>query len=343
VGRPPAAGESERFAIRRCRPGTCLRAAAPPSGGAATYRRGMAPGSSPWRQAAARLWARLSPEDVQIRAAGVAFYAFLALLPGMLAVVMLYGTLADPADVREQLALLRPLFPPDAAEFLSGQLMEMAQQSRATLGLSGVGSLCFGVWGASKGIRALLHTLGTGAPGVDTRGRVGRGVRALALAAGAVAAVVLAVAAMIVVPSLLRHLGRAGNEAAAVIRLLRWPALALVVFAWLALLYRTRPNQGSRPWRWNLVGAAVATAVWLLASVIFSSFVGRFGGKDLLYGSLAAAVVLLTWLLLAAYTVILGAEVADTAGWLATRDATTATPVDADGPGARPPHAGGTR
>jgi membrane protein len=49
-----------------------------------------------WRQAAVRVWRRISPEDVQIRAAGVAFYAFLALLPGMLAVVMLFGSLADP-------------------------------------------------------------------------------------------------------------------------------------------------------------------------------------------------------------------------------------------------------
>jgi membrane protein len=338
VGRPPGAGESEVFAIplsanhRFARPAPGVRAAA-------TYASGMDASSSPWRQAAARLWTRISPEDVQIRAAGVAFYAFLALLPGMLAVVMLYGTLADPAHVRDQLALLAPLFPPDAAEFLGGQLVEMAQRSKASLSLSAAASLCFGIWGASKGIRALLHTLGTGTPGVDTRGRVGRGVRALALAAGAVSVVVLAVAVMIVFPSLLRHLGRE-SAAAALIRLGRWPLLALAVFAWLALLYRTRPHQGDRPWRWNLLGAAVATAVWLLASVVFSSFVARFGGKDLLYGSLAAAVMLLTWLLLAAYAAILGAEVADTARWMAT---TTKTARPADAPGARRPHAGGTR
>jgi membrane protein len=59
-----------------------------------------------------RVWRRIIPEDVQIRAAGVAFYAFLALLPGMLAVVMLFGSLADPGHLREQLAMLEPLFPP---------------------------------------------------------------------------------------------------------------------------------------------------------------------------------------------------------------------------------------
>jgi membrane protein len=278
----------------------------------------MAAGASSWRQGAARVWERISPERVQIQAAGVAFYAFLALLPGMLAVVMLYGTLADPADVRDQLALLRPLFPPEAAEFLSGQLAEMANRSKASLGIGAATNLCFGIWGASKGIRALLHTLGTAAPGVDVRGRVGRGLRALGLAAGAIIAVALAVAAMIVFPSLLRYLGRGGAEGS-VLRLLRWPVLAAAVFAWLALLYRTRPAQGPQRWRWNLLGAAVATGVWLLASVLFSTFVGRFGGKDLLYGSLASAVLLLTWLLLASYAVILGAEVADAASTQAKR------------------------
>jgi len=275
------------------------------------------PAPSRWRQAVARVWRRISPEDVQIRAAGVAFYAFLALLPGMLAVVMLFGSLADPKHVREQLEVLAPLFPPEVAEFLGGQLVEMADRSKASLRISAAASLCFGIWGASKGIRALLHTLGTGAPGGDPRGRVGRGVRALALAASAVAVVALAVAAMIVVPALLAALGRAG-AGTFLLRMLRWPVLAMAVFTWMVLLYRSRPAEGHTPWRWTLLGAAVATGLWLLGSIAFSTFVAEFRGEDLLYGSLAAAVLLLTWFLLASYAVLLGAEVADAARWAAS-------------------------
>jgi membrane protein len=276
-----------------------------------------------WRQATVRVWQRISPEDVQIRAAGVAFYAFLALLPGMLAVVMLFGSLADPDHVKQQLAMLAPLFPPDVAEFLGGQLVDMTYRSNTSLRISAAASACFGIWGASKGIRALLHTLGTRAPGGDPRGRVGRGVRALALAISAVVVVVLAVATMIVVPAVLAALGRAG-AATWMIRLLRWPVLALAVFSWLALLYRARPAQQQTPWRWTLLGAAVATGLWLLGSVAFSAFVARFRKEDILYGSLAAAVLLLTWFLLASYAVLLGAEVADAAR--ATAKTTTARP-----------------
>ena len=291
-------------------------------------------GWSRWRTAAIRVWQRISPEAVQIRAAGVAFYAFLALLPGMLAVVMLFGSLADPEHLQDQLLVLAPLFPPEVAEFLSAQLVDMAHRSEVSLRLSAAASAAFGIWGASKGIRALLLALGSGAPGGDPRGRVRRGLRALALAASAVVVVTLAVATMIVVPAVLAALGRA-SAASWMIRVLRWPVLALAVFSWLALLYRSRPAPGYTPWRWTLLGAAVATGLWLLGSVGFSTFVAQFRKEDILYGSLAAAVLLLTWFLLASYAVLLGAEVSD-----AARAAAEAKPSDE--PVVRPHPSAGT-
>ena len=170
---------------------------------------------------------------------------------------------------------LAPLFPPEVAEFLGGQLVEMADKSKSSLRISAAASLCFGIWGASKGIRALLHTLGSGAPGGDPRGRVGRGVRALALAASAVVVVTLAVATMIVVPAVLAALGRAGAASRGA------PGAALagagaggVRLAGAAL--PLSPRAGQTPWRWTLLGAAVATGLWLLGSVAFSTFVAQF-------------------------------------------------------------------
>jgi membrane protein len=266
-----------------------------------------------------RVWRGISPEDVQIRAAGVAFYGFLALLPGLLAVVMLYGIIADPDQIARQLRVLAPLFPKEVADFLADRLVEMVKQSDSALVRNAVVSLLLGVWGASKGIRALLHTLVAEAPGpkregIDVKGRFERKMTALILAAGGVTVVALAVAAMLALPSWLRFFGLPALGAT-LIQWLRWPVLAAVVLGWLTLLYHSRPLQRKKPWRWSALGAAVATAVWLLVSVAFSTLVGRFGGKDLLYGSFAAAVLLLTWLLFASYSVLLGSEVAAAAEW----------------------------
>jgi YihY family inner membrane protein len=60
-------------------------------------------------------------------------------------------------------------------------------------------------------------------------------------------------------------------------------------------------------WRWVSWGSAVATMVWIAASVLFSRFVSEFGNYDKSFGSLGAVIVLLTWLYLSAYVVLLGA------------------------------------
>ena len=41
--------------------------------------------------------------NASIVAAGVAFYAFLALVPALIAVVAIYGLVANPADVKDQI------------------------------------------------------------------------------------------------------------------------------------------------------------------------------------------------------------------------------------------------
>jgi membrane protein len=269
-----------------------------------------------------RVLRALTPEDVQIRAAGVAFYGFLALLPALLAVVMLYGIIAEPDEIAHHLKVLSPLFPPEVAQFLGSRIVEMVRQSQGGLVRNAVISLLVGVWGASKGIRALLHTLGTGGTrvvGADVKGRMRRKVLALALAAGGVFVAAFGVLAILAVPSLLQFFGMP-VLGARLINWMRWPTLAAAVLGWLTVLYHSRPLQRDKPWRFSVLGAAIATLAWLGVSVAFSTLVGRFGGKDILYGSLAAAVMLLTWFLLASYTVLLGAEVAAATEWAANAE-----------------------
>jgi membrane protein len=52
----------------------------------------------------------------------------------------------------------------------------------------------------------------------------------------------------------------------------------------------------------------VATGLWLAGSALFSWFASQFGSSDLIDGSLAVVITMLTWFLLSAYIVIIGAE-----------------------------------
>jgi membrane protein len=93
------------------------------------------------------------------------------------------------------------------------------------------------------------------------------------------------------------------------VRIARWPILALIVLLLLALVYRYGPCRRSAKWHWVSMGSVLATFVWLFASAGFSYYVANFANYDRIYGSLGAVVILLLWLYISFYIVLLGAEI----------------------------------
>ena len=67
-----------------------------------------------WVQIAKRGWAEAKADQVPLLAAGVAFYAFLALFPALVALVLIYGLVADPAQIASQIGQLTQALPEDA-------------------------------------------------------------------------------------------------------------------------------------------------------------------------------------------------------------------------------------
>jgi membrane protein len=74
------------------------------------------------------------------------------------------------------------------------------------------------------------------------------------------------------------------------------------------VLYRYGPAYHAPRWRFVSLGAAIATAVWMLASVGFSLYVSHVGAYNAVYGTLGAIVILLLWFYLGAWIVLVGAE-----------------------------------
>jgi membrane protein len=61
-------------------------------------------------------------------------------------------------------------------------------------------------------------------------------------------------------------------------------------------------------WRASLPGAALATLLWFVSTLLFGVYVTRFANYSRVYGSLGAAVALMFWLFLIALSVLIGAE-----------------------------------
>ena len=99
----------------------------------------------------------------------MAFYFFLALIPTFLAVVSVYGLVADPADIQSQLDKLIGALPRDAAAFVTAQLQAIVSSNNASLGLSLVVSVGIALFSASKGMQALVIALNVAYDEEETR------------------------------------------------------------------------------------------------------------------------------------------------------------------------------
>ncbi len=276
-----------------------------------------------WLQVVKRGWAEAKADQVPLLAAGVAFYAFLALFPAMVAVVIIYGFVADPATIATQVQSVTEAMPADARQLIIEQLNTLSGQRRA--GFGALIAVLLALWSASAGVANLMTAINTAYDEDETRSFVKKRGTALALTLGAIVFMVIMLALVAVVPAALDAIG-AGGPLLVLVQILRWVVIAVIITVALAVLYRVASDRNAPKIRWVSVGAGAATVLWLLASVGFSIYVSQFGNYAKTYGALAGIVVLLFWLWITAYAILLGAEINAESEQQTVADTTTGEP-----------------
>jgi membrane protein len=275
-----------------------------------------------WFAVLKRVKAEVKEDNVPLLAAGVAFYAMLAIFPAIIAVVTVYGMVADPAQVESQVSELAKSLPAGADELLTEQLTNVVNAGRQSLSIGLALSLLALLWSVSSGVQGLVKSLNVIYDERETRGFVKLRGLSLLLTLGAIVVAVIALALIAVFPPFVESLGlgQAGELAASIGR---WVFLAALVLIALAVVYRLAPDRANPRWRWVSWGAVVALVLWLLGSVGFSWYVDNFGKYNQTYGALAAVIILLLWLFLSAFAVLLGAELDAETERQTARDTTT--------------------
>jgi membrane protein len=260
-----------------------------------------------WKQALIYVKESTTRDHLSIVAPGVAFYMMFGLVPALVALISIYGLVADPADVQQQFEGLEGAMPEQAHGLLTEQLSNIAAQQGAA-GIGAILSILVALWAASRATLALMEGLNIT---YDTEERRGMMKRALVRFGLTLAAVVLAISAIgmiVVLPPVLNALP-VPEALSAVLSLLRWPLLLLLGIVGLSLLYRFGPDREQPEFQWLSWGGALAAILWVVASALFSLYVANFGSYDKTYGTFGAIIILLTWLLLSAYVILIGAEV----------------------------------
>ena len=261
-----------------------------------------------WTDVLKQLYARFSKDRVMAVAAGVTFYALLSIFPAIAAFVSLYGLLGDPGKIQGYLDTMKDLLPGGALDVISDQVKRITSKGGGALGLGLILGLATAIWSANAGVKAMFDALNIVYEAEEKRGFIALNLRSLIFTIGTMGFLLIALAAIIGIPLALSYIGF-GPILDWVVWLGRWPALLGAVILMLALLYRYGPCRDTGQWRWITPGSAIAALLWLIASAGFSWYAANFGSYNETYGTLGAAIGLMTWLWISINIVLLGGEI----------------------------------
>lgn len=255
-------------------------------------------------------WTHLSERNGTLLAAGVAFYAFLAIFPAMIAAVLSYGLIASPETVARQSQQITDALPSDAASIITGQMDSLTQSSGGSLGIGLLLSVALATYSASGGIGNLLKALTAMFDGGGDRGFVSAKLQAVKLTGGGVVFALLAITLVAAAPALFDLLDVPGFLRFG-LELARWVVLLGAIVLAITVLFRSadHTDEATDDGRRVKRGVLVAAGVWLVASLGFSLYVDNFGSYGETYGALAGVVALLLWLWVSVVALLLGASI----------------------------------
>lgn len=284
-------------------------------------RPGQIPGSG-WKDVLYRVKDEITDDRVMLVAAGSTFYMLLALVPGLTALVSVYGLFSDPATVQEHLSILQGVVPGGGMTILEEQLTRLTEQGSGTLSLTFIVSLAIALWSANAGVKSLFEAMNVAYDEVEKRSFVKLNLVSLGFTLAAIVMAILLLGLVIVMPNVLKFIGL-GSGVEWLIRIAGYVLLFLITSFGIAMLYRYGPSRERPRWRWVTYGSVIATVVWVVASLLFSWYAANFGSYNATYGSLGAIIGFITWIWISMIILIVGGEINSELEHQTARDSTT--------------------
>ena len=279
-----------------------------------------------WKEVALRTWNQSWLDNTGLVAAGVAFYGFLALVPLLGILVLGYGLFAQPDTVIEHVMAMLRILPPDVVELIGQLLMNAVQGSNGTSGLGILAALAIALYAGGNGAGAVMTALNIAYEEKEKRSLWRFYGIAFAITVVAVLIALVALASMAAVAELERIMPKSSEAALLLGKLGLYLAMALFAAGVAATLYRFGPSREDARWQWLTPGSIFTALVWLLLAISFSFYVTRLTDYNATYGSVAAIVMLLTWMYLSAYVFLFGAELNAELEHQTAKDSTTGRP-----------------
>ena len=244
-------------------------------------------------------------------AAAIAYYSFLAIPSLLLVAVGVFSLFASPDAIATITEKLAGIVPREVLTLVDDSLTRVVKNSASSgIAMAAVG-IVLAVWSLTGAMQTLMWALNSAYERQETRGFLKRRLTALVMVILMLFAFVLAFGLLVLGPHLSGWIGNAVGIEAAIDWLwwtAQWPVLILGLLVAFATILYLGPNVDHPRWQFLSFGTAFAVVVWLLGSGAFAVFVSQFGSYNKAWGSLAAVIVMLTWLWLSALALLFGAE-----------------------------------
>lgn len=239
-----------------------------------------------------------------LMAAGIAFFGMFSIFPALGALIAIFGLVADPVVVEQQMSLLDDIMPPGADALITDQVHRLVTAQTGTLGWTTGISLLLALWSARAGTASLVQGLNA-IHEIPNRGGLLHALVSVTLTLSLIAVGLMALFAVIVLPIVIAF-APVAYSTAWLLEGVRWIVALTALLMALGLLYRFGPNGRTRM-AWVTPGAVLVIILWVATSALFSAYLARFDSYNQIYGSIGAVIALMMWLYISAFLVLLGA------------------------------------
>ena len=242
--------------------------------------------------------------------ASLAYYAFLAIPAALLVTLGLFTVLAGPDTVDSLMNRLDGIVPPEAITLLEESLNRTLENQGGGIVMVALGAI-LALWTSTGAMSGLIRGLNRVYGAEESRGFVKQRLAALLMLACVSLAFALVVCLLVLGPVISSWLGGVlGLEEVFgwIWWTVQWPVLLLGLLLAIGGILYIGPNVRQPRFRLVTPGSVLAVVMWLVASGLFALYVGLFGSYNKTWGSLAAVIIMLTWLWLSSLAILLGGE-----------------------------------
>lgn len=260
-----------------------------------------------WWNILRRTFTKSGKDNVNLLAAGVAFYTFLAFVPFLASIVLLYGLAANPEMVAGHILLVITNLPDEVGSIIADQLRNITSAATSETSFGLLFAIGLSIYGTTRGSASIIGALNIIYDETEKRGFFRL---LLAISVLAILAIILAVSVLLVISftTVVQNSRLLEGIWPQIIAGISWIAAAALISFFIATVYRYAPSRANARWTWLTPGALFASFGCFGGTAAFGYYVSTIGNYSATYGALGGVVTFLMWIYVSTYIALLCAE-----------------------------------